>query len=88
VKVVTEGLQGASTNPVAYLYRQYQGTNYLFAVNLRSQPVHCAISIAGYRSETPVQVLDEQRTIPASAGAFADDFKPYAVHLYAVGTVP
>jgi hypothetical protein len=60
---------------------------YLFAVNYDSRQRGCRalIEVEGLQAGTPVEVVDENRTLTAAAGAFTDDFGPLGVHIYKIG---
>lgn len=70
--------------PVAGLMKQHGGAAYLFAVNLRNRPTSGSFAIRGLAGNSTVEVLGEARGLPAKKGEFADEFLPYAVHLYRV----
>jgi hypothetical protein len=59
------------------------GRRYVFAVNLSRTARDVSFTVPGLEAGKPVQVLDEDRTITAQAGAFSDRFDELAVHLYA-----
>ncbi len=76
-----------STNasvPIATMVKQHQGFTYLFAVAMRPGKTTAKFTLENITPGKVVEVLGEHRTIPASAGAFADDFGSWAVHLYRV----
>ncbi len=58
------------------------GALYIFAVNVRREPV-TARFVLDVKPET-VDVVDEDRTIAADGGAFSDEFLPLAVHIYRI----
>ena len=55
----------------------------MFAVAMRCRPAKATFRLA-QSVATKTEVLGENRTIPVADGAFADEFAPYAVHLYRV----
>ena len=71
--------------PIAIMLKRQSGTNWLFTVNMRNQPTSGTFTISGLPDNASVEVLGESRRIASSGGGFADDFKPYDVHLYRVG---
>ncbi len=52
--------------------------------SMEATPAKGSFELAGLRGNTAVEVLGEDRTIAGSDGRFADEFEPYAVHLYRV----
>lgn len=66
--------------------KEYDGHIYLFAVNYDSQQKagRATIEVPGLKAGTRIEVVDEDRTITATAGGFADDFGPLAVHIYKI----
>jgi hypothetical protein len=77
------GHSGEETS-IACMLKRRGDTAYLFAVNMRNRPTRGTFTIGKSHSDSlaSATVLDEPRRIPIRNGAFADDFKPYAVHLY------
>lgn len=73
-----EGLIGECTG------RVYDGTGYIFALNLdmQRQAGRATIRVPGLTAGMTVEVVDENRSVTAMDGAFADDFPPLAVHIY------
>ncbi|MBE7464630.1 MAG: beta-galactosidase [Planctomycetes bacterium] len=85
-----------SKQPGEILLREHGGWVYLFANNLDMQDLgarkddvkaayragSATLSVEGLAAGTNIEVLDENRSIQAQAGAFKDDFKPLEVHLY------
>jgi hypothetical protein len=67
--------------PVAFLVKRRQEATYVFAVAMRNQTTTATIKLQDGRA-TSAEVLGEGRTLKISQNAFADDFGPYAVHLY------
>jgi len=57
---------------------------YVFAVNLTANPVKGAFTLAGV-PDRKITVLDENRTLGLTSGAFTDPFGPYEAHLYEIG---
>lgn len=76
---------------------KYQGSTYIFAENndlgpgaekaKQFDPIfpgkgRAVFTIAGLKHGTKIEVVDEQRTIIAEDGKFADEFAPLAEHIY------
>ena len=70
--------------PVSLLCKQHGGATYLFAVSMRDKPADATFTGHSLRAGTPIEVLGEDRTLTASAGAFTDRFGGYSVHLYRI----
>jgi hypothetical protein len=69
------------------MVKRYGDALYVFAAAMRNEPTRCAFALHDARGkEMLVEVLGESRNIPASEGKFSDDFAPYGVHLYRVGS--
>jgi hypothetical protein len=68
------------------LAKLHGGCLYVFAVNFdsRLQRTNATISITGLPAATKIEVVDEDRSLTAQAGSFADVFEPLAVHVYRV----
>ncbi|HRZ91673.1 MAG TPA: hypothetical protein P5022_02080 [Candidatus Paceibacterota bacterium] len=66
--------------------RQSSGALYLFAVNYdeRALETTATIRVEGLAAGHAVAVVDENRTLPAQDGSFADKFAPLAVHIYRI----
>jgi hypothetical protein len=69
---------------IAWMLKQRGDAAYLFAVNMRNRPARGTFTMGKSIPDSlaSATVLDESRQIPVRNGAFADDFKPYEVHLY------
>ena len=72
------------TGPVAIMVKRHQGATYLFAVRMEDQPAKATFQLNGLSGAAAVEVLGEQRTLPANDGRFEDAFAPYEVHLYKI----
>ena len=70
--------------PIAFLVKKHEGATYLFAVNMRNQPTRGTFRVGDLPPNMAAEVLGESRSISVLQGAFADDFKPYEVHLYRI----
>ncbi len=62
------------------------GYIYLFAVNYdsRQRAGRALIEVEGLKAGARIDVVDEDRTITADSGAFADEFSPLGVHIYKI----
>ena len=69
---------------LAWMVKQREDATYLFAVNRRNQATRGVFGIRGLADPAEAEVLHEGRRISLSKGELADDFGPYAVHLYQV----
>jgi len=67
--------------------REYDGQVYLFAVNFdpRQRAGRAVIKVEGLKAGTRIEVIDEDRVLKATSGAFADEFDPLGVHIYRIG---
>lgn len=82
---VTNGISVRSSNAdslVNWMAKELGGSLYLFAVNMGNQPTRGEFDMGKEHAFKAVTVLSEDRRIAAESGQFADDFKPYEVHLY------
>jgi hypothetical protein len=70
--------------PVAVMMKEYRGAVYVFAVCMRNESTRTEFVVQGQAGAQTVTVLDEDRTLKSHRGAFADDFKPWDVHLYRI----
>ncbi len=80
VSVTTE----PSSIPVAILARKHKDAVYLFAVNMRGDPVKTSFSAAGISKDAKIEVVDESRTLQAADSSWQDDFAAWAVHIYRI----
>ncbi|HSI33041.1 MAG TPA: beta-galactosidase [Tepidisphaeraceae bacterium] len=77
-----------SDKPMDVGWRVHDGKLYVLALNFSDGPVKAVkITLAG-TTATGAQVLGEKRDVRIDGGAITDDFGPYAVHVYRVGTEP
>ena len=75
---------GPKTDPLGgpsltCLLKRHGGMNYLLAVNAATEPVSAELPAKGAAT---VEVLYENRTSPVQDGCLADNFPPFAVHIY------
>jgi hypothetical protein len=70
--------------PIATMVKKHDGAVYLFAVAMRDGRTAAKLSIQGLSGRRKVEVLDEDRTLESTDGAFEDEFQPWDVHLYRV----
>jgi Beta-galactosidase len=86
---VTNGLavtSSASDVPVATMLKRYDGATYLFAVVMRDRATRAIFKLPGVSNDFSGNVLGESRTVEVKDGTFADEFRPYEVHLYRIET--
>ena len=76
-----------TTGPIAMLVKGHDGSLYVFAVRMETGPAKGRFAVRGLPEKTTVEVLGEDRKLEAQEGRFADDFGPYAVHLYQISDV-
>ncbi|MSU20227.1 MAG: hypothetical protein EXS30_02390 [Pedosphaera sp.] len=84
---ISDGMTMESSSkevPIACLMKRHEGVTYLFAVCMRNQSARASFKVRGLLGTTNAEVLEESRSIPVRNGEFADEFKPYEVHLYRV----
>jgi hypothetical protein len=72
--------------PIGLMVKRVRGATYLFAVGMRNAPARGAFEVRGLRGGTSAEVIGEGRRVSLRDGRFEDDFKPYDVHLYRVGS--
>jgi hypothetical protein len=73
-------VESTSKVPVATMFRELNGTNYLFAVCMRNERTTTTFNLPSPQ-HGEIEVLGEARSIPAGSN-FEEKFEPYAVHLY------
>jgi hypothetical protein len=83
-EVVPDPGRSLRTGPVAIMVKRHQGASYLFAVRMEDKPAKATFQLVGLSGRATVEVLGEQRTLPANDGRFEDAFAPYEVHLYKI----
>jgi hypothetical protein len=84
---ITEGIRVESSDPavpVETLVKRQGTTYYVFAVAMRDGTTDARFHIPALKGRTKVEVLDEDRIIELSEGAFSDRFGPWDVHLYRI----
>ena len=72
------------TIPVDILAKRYGKETYVFAVGMRNKATKAIFSVPGIKTSATIEAIGESRSMVNNAGSFADDFKPYAVHLYRI----
>ena len=78
-------VQSSDANvPIDIMAKRYQGTLYVFAVNMRPTAADGTFTIRTPTSGS-ITAMGESRTIDLSGGTFTDHFDGYAVHLYQFG---
>jgi hypothetical protein len=70
--------------PIATMVKRDAGQTYIFAVAMRGGSTRAEFTVSGLTGARRVEVLDEDRQVTATDGAFADDFGPWDVHLYRI----
>lgn len=83
-----EIVSGPKTDPLGFgsvsmLLKRHGGESYLLTVNSSPEKVRARIRLEGVGGTAAV--LHEKRTVRIADGAFEDDFKPFAVHVYRFG---
>ena len=81
---VRDGATAESPSPISWMLKRHRNATYLFAVNLRNGPARGSWVLRDLSGEAEAEVLSESRRVSLRNGALADDFGPYAVHLYRV----
>jgi len=69
---------------IALMVKRHENATYLFAANMRNHSTRGAFKLRELRETAPAEVLGESRAVALRSGEFADEFKPYDVHLYRV----
>jgi len=64
------------------MVKQLDGRTYLFAVNREPTSTQAQITLKGARLASDVEVLFENRKLPAVGNAWTDQFAPLEVHVY------
>ena len=70
--------------PVAVMVKKQGGATYVFAVAMKSGTTEATFAVAGLGGAVEVEVLGEDRKLPAAAGKFQDSFRDWDVHLYRI----
>jgi hypothetical protein len=84
---VTDGFtveSAAADVPIAGLMKRLGDWVYLFTVNMRNRPTRGTFTLREAPAGAAAEALGESRSISIAGGKFADDFKPYEVHLYRI----
>ncbi len=84
---VANGVSAASSVPavpVDTMLKRAGGFTYVFAVGMRPAVTEATFTLRGFTGASTVEVLGEDRTLPASDGVFQDAFSSHAVHIYRV----
>ena len=71
---------------IAVLTRRQDDATFVFAVGMSEVTTQATFNlpVAG----GSVEVVDEGRTVPATAGSWTDEFQGYQVHIYRVQSTP
>jgi len=75
-------VSSAADVPIEAVLKRDAQARYVFAVAMRGQAATGKFTIAGHQGTAQAEVLGEQRTVEVRDGRFADDFRPWDVHLY------
>jgi len=70
--------------PIHFMAKELDGAKYVFAVSMYHLATDATFTIPGLDESSAVQVLAEDRSIPAKKGQFADHFEGYDVHIYRI----
>ncbi len=70
--------------PVAAVARSHAGKTYVFAVEMTGTARKARFALDASFDGTQVEVLGEDRSVPADEAGFEDDFGPWEVHLYSL----
>ena len=84
---ISNGVQVSSSDPqvpVAVMLKRHEGASYVFAVAMRSGETTATFTLQGVAGEKTVEVLGEDRSLPARDGAFSDAFNAWAAHGYRI----
>ncbi len=84
---VTDGMVARSspaTVPIDGMVKRYDGALYLFTVGMRNAPARGTFALRGLPGTRQAEVIGEGRRVTVRGGRFADDFRPYGVHLYRI----
>lgn len=73
--------------PLATMMKRRGENVFVFAVNLRNEPIRASLSVHGAGERKDADVLGESRHIAIQNGTFADEFAAYDVHLYQLAAV-
>lgn len=82
---ITNGIVVKSSEPdapIAWMMKRRDAATYLFAVNMRNKTTLGSFAGQALSNHASTEVLGEARTLKLIDGGFADEFQPYAVHLY------
>jgi hypothetical protein len=74
----------APDTPLAWMMKRRGDETCLFTVSLRNRPTRGSFEIRDLPKDATAEVLGESRSLSVKNRAFADEFEPYAVHLYRV----
>ncbi len=66
------------------MVKSTKDATYVFAVAMRNGATKATFTVKGLDGKATAEVIGENRRIPAEGGKFADEFKPFDVHLYKI----
>ncbi len=75
---------GNASVPIDIMVKNYDGSDYLFAVAMRNDTATARFSCAGLGVKDSVEVLDENRKLSVANNVFSDRFAGYGAHLYKI----
>jgi hypothetical protein len=73
---------GAENGSIASMMKQVGDEYYLFAANLKNERVQGTFTLRVPAVSSEIEVIGESRALAVEKGGLADEFAPYAVHLY------
>jgi len=71
-------------SPIALMVKMYNGTIYIFAVNIQEEPVKLKITMDGMPKGYVIEVYGEGRIITPKSSTFEDYFDGLEVHIYRI----
>jgi len=71
-------------SPIALMVKMYNGTIYIFAVNVQEEPVKLKITMDGMPKGYVIEVYGEGRIITPKSSTFEDYFDGLEVHIYRI----
>ena len=74
----------SAADSIWFLAKRHKGATWLFVANHHNQAARANFLLREL-GQTKAEVLGESRSVSTEQGQFADNFAPYAVHLYRLG---
>lgn len=84
---IFDSVEVISTNPdvpVHTMVKRHGSDIYIFAVGMRNGSTKAVFRVKGLKGKATVEVIGENRKVPAFNGHFEDEFQPYDVHIYCI----